>query len=137
MKILDSQNGKIQKGGEMSETKQVPYDLRERTFQFSVRVIKWVRLLPRDMGTQIAAKQLIESATSVGANVEEADGADTAKDRVYKWTISRKEGRESRYWIRVIRAASADSPEAAALEQESIELVKILSTLINKGKQAL
>ena len=121
----------------MSETKQVPYDLRERTFQFSVRVIKWVRLLPRDMGTQIAAKQLIESATSVGANVEEADGADTPKDRVYKWTISRKEGRESRYWIRVIRAASADSPEAAALEQESIELVKILSTLINKGKQAL
>lgn len=66
----------------MAEAKHVPYDLRERTFQFSVRVIKWVRTLPRDLGTQIAAKQLIESATSVGANVEEDDGADTQGSRL-------------------------------------------------------
>lgn len=118
----------------MAETKQVPYDLRERTFQLSVRVIKWVRTLPRDLGTQIAAKQLVESATSIGANVEEADGADTPKDRVYKWTISRKEAREARYWVRVICAANTDSPEGQELVQECTELVKILSTLINKGK---
>lgn len=61
--------------------KDVPYDIRERTFLFSVRIIKWVRTLPRDMGTQIAARQLVEAATSVGANVEEATGADTPKDR--------------------------------------------------------
>jgi len=121
----------------MAEAKQVPYDLRERTFQFSVRVIKWVRTLPRDLGTQIAAKQLIESATSVGANVEEADGADTPKDRVYKWTLSRKEAREARYWVRVICAANTESPEGQALQQECSELVKILSTLINKGKSSL
>jgi four helix bundle protein len=72
----------------MTESKKPPYDLRERTFQFSIRIIKWVRTLPRDLGTQIAAKQLIESATSVGANVEEADGCDTPKDRVYKWTLT-------------------------------------------------
>ncbi len=110
-----------------------PYDIRERTFLFSVSVIKWVRTLPRDLGTQIAARQLVESATSVGANVEEADGAGTTKDRVNKWTISRKEAREARYWIRVICAASADSPEGRALEQESTELINILSTLINRN----
>ena len=118
-------------------TTDKPYDIRDRTFQFSVRVIKWVRTLPRDLGTQIAARQLVESATSIGTNVEEADGADTPKDRVYKWTLSRKEARESRYWIRVIYTASADSPEARALEQEVTEIIKILSTLINKGKQSL
>ena len=118
-------------------TTDKPYDIRDRTFQFSVLVIKWVRTLPRDLGTQIAARQLVESATSIGANVEEADGADTPKDRVYKWTLSRKEARESRYWIRVIYTASADSHEARALEQEVTEIIKILSTLINKGKQSL
>ncbi len=117
--------------------KEVPYDIRERTFVFSVRIIKWVRTLPRDMGIQIAAKQLVESATSVGANVEEATGADSSKDRVYKWTVSRKEARESRYWIRVICAASVDSPEGRALEQESTELINILSALINKGRSSL
>ena len=121
----------------MSETRQAPYDVRERTFEFSVRIIKWVRTLPHDVGTQIVVRQLIESSTSVGANVEEADGADTPKDRVYKWTLSRKEGRESRYWIRILRSASADSPEAESLQQEITELVKILSTLIKKGKDCL
>ena len=117
--------------------KGVPYDIRERTFLFAVSVINWARTLPKDMGTQIAAKQLIEAATSIGANVEEADGADTAKDRVYKWTVSRKEARESRYWIRLICAAGAESPEGRALEQEGAELVNIISVLINKGKRSL
>lgn len=115
----------------------VPYDLRERTFLFSVRLLKWVRTLPRDLGTQVMAKQLLESGTSIGANIEEADGADTPKDRVYKWTLSRKEARETRYWIRVICAAITDTPEGRALEQESTELINILSTLITKGKRSL
>ncbi len=117
--------------------KDVPYDLRERTFLLSVKAIQWVRTLPRDLGTQIAAKQFLESATSIGANIEEADGADTPKDRVYKWTLSRKEAREARYWNRVIRAANADSEEGRVLEQECSELVNILSALINKGKHSL
>ncbi|MBI3359781.1 MAG: four helix bundle protein [Chloroflexi bacterium] len=117
--------------------KDVPYDLRERTFLYSVRAIKWVRTLPRDLATQIAARQFLESATSVGSNVEEADGADTQKDRVYKWTLSRKEAREARYWTRVICASGSDSTEGRALEQESTELVNILSALIRKGRSSL
>lgn len=56
---------------------------------------------------------------------------------MYKWAISRKEAREARYWIRLLYTASADSPEAHALEQETTEFIRILSTLINKGKAAL
>lgn len=117
--------------------KDVPYDIRERTFKFSVQILKWVRTLPKDPGTQIAARQLLASATSIGANVEEADGADTPRDRVYKWTLSRKEARETRYWVRVICAAGSDSPEGRALEQEGTELINILSALITKGKRSL
>ena len=117
--------------------KDVPYDIRERTFLFAVRVIKWVRTLPRDLGTQVAARQLLEAATSIGANVEEADGAETTKDKVYKWALARKEARESNYWTRLVRAAGADSTEGRALEQESLELVRILSSLIAKTKRSI
>lgn len=77
----------------VASTENVPYDLRERTFLFSVRILKWVRTLPHDTGTQVAVRQWMEAATSLGANVEKADGAGTARDRVYKWTLSRKEAR--------------------------------------------
>jgi len=115
-----------------------PYDLHERTFLFAVRVIKWSRTLPKDIGSQVALKQMLESATSVGANIEEADGADTPKDRVYKWTLSRKEARETHYWLRVILTANdLESEEGSSLVQETAELVKILSALIRKGKDSL
>ena len=117
--------------------KDVPYDIRERTFLFAVQVIKWVRTLPRDLGTQVAARQLVEAATSIGANVEEADGAETSKDRVYKWSLARKEAREARYWIRLICASGSDSAGGRALEQESTELLRILSALVSKGKRSI
>lgn len=98
------------------EKKKTPYDIRERTFLFSVQLLKWARTLPHDMGIQIAARQMLESGTSVGANVEEADGADTPKDRIYKWTLSRKEARETRYWIRILCMAGAELPEGRALD---------------------
>jgi len=117
--------------------KEIPYDICERTFLYSVRIIKWVRTLPYDMGTQIVAKQLVASGTSVGANVEEATGSDTSKDRIYKWTLARKEARESRFWIRVVGAVSLSTPEGEALEQESTEIINILSALINRSKVSL
>jgi four helix bundle protein len=115
----------------------VPYDIRERTFIFSVRVIKWVRTLKRDWVMEISAKQLIGSATSVGANIEEADGAESIKDKIHKWAIARKEARESRFWVRTLIADGFESPEAQALVQESAELINILSTLIKKNKASL
>lgn len=74
--------------------------------------------------------QLVKSATSVGANVEEADGAESPRDFIHKTSISRKEARESRYWIRIVRTAILDDEEFAALEQESEELVRIFRAMI-------
>jgi four helix bundle protein len=116
--------------------RDVPYDIRERTFQFAVRVIRAVRRLPQDAATRVIVHQLVKSATSVGANVEEADGAESPRDFIHKTSISRKEARESRYWLRVVRAAILDDEEFAALEQESNELVCILSAMIANTKKS-
>jgi four helix bundle protein len=116
--------------------RDVPYDIRERTFQFAVRVIRAVRRLPQDAATRVVAHQLVKSATSVGANVEEADGAESPRDFIHKTSISRKEARESRYWLRVVRAAILDDEELAALEQESDELVRIFSAMIANAQKS-
>jgi len=113
--------------------KDVPYDIRERAFQFAVRVVNFVRTLPHDMTAQTLGQQLLRAATSVGANIEEADGATTAKDRTYKRSLARKEAREARYWLRLIRACVVDNDEARDLQQESEELIRILSVLIAKN----
>ena len=116
--------------------RDVPYDIRERTFQFAVRVIRAVRLLPQDAATRVIVHQLVKSATSIGANVEEADGAESVRDFVHKTSISRKEARESRYWLRIIHTAILKDEEFAALAQESDELVRILSTMIANTQQS-
>jgi len=117
--------------------RDVPYDIRERTFQFAVRVIRAARALPQDAATRVVAYQLVKAATSVGANVEEADGAESNRDFAHKLSIARKEARESRYWTRIVRASTKDSAEWTALQQESEEITCILSAIINSAhKQA-
>ena len=115
--------------------REVPYDIRERTFQFAVRIIRAVRCLPDDGATRVVAYQLVKAATSVGANVEEADGAESTRDFVHKMSIARKEARESRYWIRIVRASIMDNDEWNSLQQESEELARILSAIINSARK--
>ena len=117
----------------MAQRKDVPFDIRERTFLFGVRIVKFVRTMPRDVASVELARQLIRAGTSVGANVEEADGAESSRDKVHKWSIARKEAKEARHWLRTIKEAEiAASDELGYLIGESLEIVRILSALINK-----
>ena len=70
--------------------REVPYDIRERTFQFAVTVLHAIRKMREDPATRVVSYQLAKSATSVGANVEEADGAESRRDFVHKMSIARK-----------------------------------------------
>ena len=130
--MSNNKRGQFQPAGEWE--RDVPYDIRERTFQFAVRVLRAIRQLSNDQASRVVAYQLAKSATSVGANVEEADGAESKKDFIHKMSIARKEARESRYWLRIVRAAILDNDEFTALEQEGDELTRILSAIISKAQ---
>lgn len=112
------------------------YDLCERTFEFGVRVLKFASRLPRTFISVEISRQLIRAATSIGANVEEADGAESRKDTAHKMGIARKEARETHYWLKTMIASElVPAPcfmEANELAQEAKELVKILSAIILK-----
>jgi four helix bundle protein len=75
------------------------YDLKERTFKFARRIIEIVEVFPNKPQCEILRKQLLKAGTSIGANIEEADGTITRKDFVNKMTIARKEAKEAHYWL--------------------------------------
>ena len=83
----------------------VPFDIKKRTFLFAVRIVQLVGRLPRTVAGIEIGRQLLRAGTSVGSNVEEADGAISRKDFVNHTRIARKEARESRYWLTLIDAA--------------------------------
>lgn len=71
------------------------------TFQFALQIIELYKQL-REQKEFIISKQLLRSATSIGANVEEAVAGQTKKDFVAKMSIASKEARETRYWLRLL-----------------------------------
>jgi len=104
-------------------------------FLFAVRSVKQVKRFPRTVDGIEIGRQLLRAATSVGANVEEAHGAESRRDFVHKMGIACKEAREARYWLRLVHETIVNDNEVNALLQESDELVRILSTIITKGRK--
>jgi four helix bundle protein len=110
------------------------FDIQERTFSFAVRMVKLVNRLPRTVAGLEIAKQVVRSATSIGANVDEADAAESKRDFIHKMGIAHKEARETRYWLRLIEASSLADEETQALTQESDELVRILYAIVKSAR---
>ena len=80
--------------------------------------------------------QLLRSATSIGANIEEAQASHSRSDFAAKYSIACKEARETLYWLRLLTAAGLANPNTAQpLIQEANELVAILTTIVRKVKQ--
>jgi len=74
-------------------------ELKERTDRFALKVLELAALLPSTEEGRLVRRQLCKSGTSVGANLEEADGSLTLNDFVHKVDIAFKEAKETRYWL--------------------------------------
>ncbi len=110
-------------------------DIKERTFEFAVRIIKFIQTLPPNHAGYKIGGQLLDAATSVGANVEEATGGFSKKDFTYKMGVALKEGRESNYWLRLIKVSGLTAGnELDYLLRESEELRKMLSSIVKTSK---
>ena len=112
------------------------YDLEERTFQFAKAVRLFVKTLPNSIAIIEDGKQLVRASGSVGANYREANESLSKKDFLMRIKISRKESKESAYWIRLINETNSlkNANEALSLEKEANELKKIFSSIIEKSK---
>lgn len=109
------------------------YDIHERIFDFVVRVINLTKNLSKTQHNLILIGQITRSATSIGANDQEADGAGTRKDFSHCYTIVKKETKETNYWLRVIAATNSSlSGKMGPLLQEGKEIEAIVSAILKK-----
>jgi four helix bundle protein len=110
------------------------YDIHERIFQFVVRVIKFLNQLPKTPTNLIFLAQITRSVTSIGANDQEADGALTKKDFIHCYTVVRKEGKETVFWLRIIGEVNKSyEEEARELVKEGSEIVAIVSSIMKSA----
>lgn len=110
------------------------YDLEERTLVFAKVVNNYVSLLPKNQGNTENGKQLIRAAGSVGANYIEANESLGKKDFLMRIKISRKEAKESRFWLELTNPSEDKLQNKQKLIQESTELIKIFSSILEKSK---
>jgi four helix bundle protein len=122
--------------GEKVRTKEVEgrkFDLEERTAKFGEAIIAFARTVEKDVVTLPLLSQLVRAGTSVGANYCEADEAVSKRDFRHKIGICKKEARETKYWLRMVAAASpAQQDGARVVWKEANELHMILAAIYRR-----
>lgn len=101
------------------------------SFKFSLEVIKYTEALEAKRKFHLA-NQLFRSGTSVGANIREAQGAESRKDFVHKMKIAYKEANETLYWLELCKMADS-YPNPEGLEIQVNSLLKILGKIISSA----
>lgn len=116
---------------------RVPPDIRRRTYGYSLRAIKLYRALQQsnDGAGWVLGKQYLRAATSIGANVEEAQSAESRPDFVHKYGIAQKEARESIYWLKLLAESGViPSHRLKPLMKETEELFAVITGIILSAK---
>jgi four helix bundle protein len=129
---LETLNSKQAQMSKTQNSKQ--YDLRDRTLKFAKMVRNYVKNLPKTLSNIEDAKQLIKASGSVGANYIEAEEALSRKDFVMRIKISRKEAKESGYWVELTEPKEEQMVEKQNLIREATELTKIFGSIVEKSK---
>ena len=136
MKSNKMSNNKVQMSNKVQSSNEKVFDLEERTGRFGEVIIEFVKTLERNEINRPLIGQLIEAGTSIGANYMEADGAESKKDFRHKIAICKKEAKETKHWVRMIRKANPQKAvECHKLWQEAHELTLIFSSIILSKKR--
>lgn len=123
------------KNGKKMTEKFTKKDICDRTYAFAIEVIHFVKRLPKETTTFVLGKQLVASGTSIAANIEEAQGAFSKDDFIYKMQIAFKEALETNLWLRMFRDAKLSADNSLdSLIKESSEIKKILSAIVKNSK---
>jgi four helix bundle protein len=129
-------SNKPQSSNEIENPNAKVFDLEERTGRFGEAIIEFARTLERNEINRPLIGQLVDAGTSIGANYMEADGAESKKDFRHKIAICKKEAKETKHWLRMIRKANPHkAAECHKLWQESHELTLIFSSIILSRKR--
>ena len=110
--------------------------LKEKSFAFALRTVKLFSYLKKQKNEYDLSKQMMRSGTSVGANIREAQNAESKLDFIHKLSISQKECDETLYWLELLyKAEYLTELEFSSIYNEGTEILKILKSVIITTKQ--
>jgi four helix bundle protein len=116
--------------------KKAETDLRDRTKLFALRVIRLYSALPKSTEAQVLGKQVLRSATSVGANYREASRGRSKAEFIAKCGDSLRELEETAYWFELlVESGIVTSAKLEALREECEQLIAIFVTVIKRAKE--
>lgn len=104
----------------------------ELTFDFALKIIRYAELLEKDR-KYVLATQLLKSGTSIGANVREAQNAESKVDFIHKMKIAAKEADEVEYWLQLCDK-SGGYPDCKQLLTDCSSIIRVLSKIIASSK---
>ncbi|MBP6304108.1 MAG: four helix bundle protein [Bacteroidia bacterium] len=107
--------------------------IKEKTFNFSLSVIELYKKM-LEQNEYVLSKQLLRSATSIGANVNEATAAQSRKDFISKMSIASKEARETNYWLQLISASKIVNINVSTEVNSCNEIVRILTSIVKTSQ---
>lgn len=112
--------------------------LQTKSFAFAVQVVNLCKSLRAEKRESILSKQLLRSGTAIGALVREAEQAESKADFVHKLAIALKEANETEYWLLLLHETRYLEPdEFSAIHQDVVELLKLLTSIINSTKRRM
>jgi len=102
----------------------------DKTYAFAIRIVNLYKYLCEEKKEYTLSKQILRSGTSIGANIEEAQGGQSKKDFFAKLTISYKEARETKYWLRLLTDTNyLDKTMSESLLKDIEEILKIIGSI--------
>jgi len=108
-----------------------------KSYEFALKIVACYKQISHESKEWHLAKQLLRSGTSIGANVEEALGGQSRRDFIAKLSISYKEARETRFWIRLLKDSGyLKEKQAATLLADCEELLKLLGSILKTSKNS-
>ncbi len=110
--------------------------LEDKSYNFSIRIVKCSRYLQNEKKEYILSKQLLRSATAIGALVAESQYAQSKADFINKLYVALKEANETKYWLRLLKDCDClELKIADSLLGDTEELIKILSSSTKTAKE--
>lgn len=110
--------------------------IKQKSYDFALRIVKLYRYLAINKREYVLSKQILRSGTSIGANVEEANQAESKPDFIHKLSIANKEASETHYWLRLLRdSGMLKESHAQSMLTDCEELQKILVSIIKTSRK--
>ena len=112
--------------------------IKNKSFEFAIRIVKLYNFLCDDKKEYVLSKQLLRSGTSVGAMIRETEHAETKKDFIHKIAIAQKEINETLYWIELLKETEyLSSEQFQSINNDAVEIIKLITSIIKSAKKSI